>query len=118
MKVTDRFLQYVSFETTSDETSETCPSSPKELLLGKFIAEEMQAIGLENARIDENGYVYGSLPASPGCENEPAIGFIAHMDTSNGASGANIRPRTIHYEGGDIPLSDTVSREEKPFDFL
>ncbi len=118
MKVTDRFLQYVSYETTSDESSETCPSSPKELLLGKALAEEMKAMGLENAHIDENGYVYGFLPASPGCENEPAIGFIAHMDTSNGASGANIKPRTIHYEGGDIPLSDTVSIEEKTFEFL
>ncbi|MBP5295331.1 MAG: peptidase T [Lachnospiraceae bacterium] len=118
MNITERFLKYVSFETTSDETSETCPSSPKELELGRFLAEEMKAIGLENARIDGDGYVYGELPASEGCENLPSIGFIAHMDTSDGASGANIRPRILHYEGGDIALSDTVSIDVKTFDFL
>ena len=118
MDIVERFLKYVSFETTSDETSETCPSSPKELELGRFLAEEMKAIGLENARIDADGYVYGELPASVGCEALPAIGFIAHMDTSDGASGADIKPRIIQYEGGDIKLSDTVSIDEKTFGFL
>ena len=118
MDIVERFLQYVSFETTSDETSETCPSSPKELELGRFLAEEMKTIGLENARIDADGYVYGELPASVGCETLPAIGFIAHMDTSDGASGADIKPRIIRYEGGDIKLNDTVSIDEKTFGFL
>ena len=118
MDIVERFLKYVSFETTSDETSETCPSSPKELELGRFLAEEMKAIGLENARIDANGYVYGELPASVGCESLPAIGFIAHMDTSDGASGANIKPRIIQYEGGDIKLNESVSIDEKTFGFL
>lgn len=118
MDIVERFLKYVSFETTSDETSETCPSSPKELELGRYLAEEMKAIGLENAGIDKDGYIYGWLPASPGCESEPTIGFIAHMDTSDGASGADIKPRTIHYEGGDIVLNDKVSIDEKTFGFL
>ena len=118
MDIVERFLKYVSFETTSDETSETCPSSPKELELGRYLAEEMKAIGLENAGIDKDGYVYGWLPATPGCEEEPTIGFIAHMDTSDGASGADIKPRTIHYEGGDIVLNDKVSIDEKTFGFL
>ena len=118
MDIVERFLKYVSFETTSDETSETCPSSPKELELGRYLAEEMKAIGLENAGIDKDGYVYGWLPATPGCEGEPTIGFIAHMDTSDGASGADIKPRTIHYEGGDIVLNDKVSIDEKTFGFL
>ena len=118
MDIVERFLKYVSFETTSDETSETCPSSPKELELGRFLAEEMKAIGLENAKIDEDGYVYGWLPATPGCEGLPSIGLIAHMDTSDGASGANIKPRVLHYEGGDIRLSDKVCIDEKTFDFL
>ncbi|MBR0210513.1 MAG: peptidase T, partial [Firmicutes bacterium] len=118
MDIVERFLKYVSFETTSDETSETCPSSPKELELGRFLAEEMKAIGLENARIDADGYVYGELPASVGCEALPAIGFIAHMDTSDGASGADIKPRIIQYEGGDIELNDNVSIDEKTFGFL
>ncbi|MBQ1475771.1 MAG: peptidase T [Firmicutes bacterium] len=114
----ERFLKYVSFETTSDEISETCPSSAKELELGRYLAEEMKAIGLENAGIDKDGYVYGWLPASEGCEGDPVIGFIAHMDTSDGASGAGIKPRTIHYEGGDIQLNNTVSIDEKTFGFL
>ena len=118
MDIVERFLKYVSFETTSDETCETCPSSPKELELGRYLAQEMKAAGLENARIDGDGYVYGELPASPGCESLPAIGFIAHMDTSDGASGANIKPRILHYEGGDIQLNDTVTIDEKTFGFL
>ena len=118
MNVTERFLKYVSFETTSDEMSDTCPSSPKELELGRFLAEEMKAMGLENARIDADGYVYGTLPASPGREADPVIGLIAHMDTSDGASGADVKPRILHYEGGDIALSDTVSIDEKTFGFL
>ena len=118
MDIVERFLKYVSFETTSDETSETCPSSAKELELGRYLAEEMKAIGLENAGMDKDGYVYGWLPASEGCEGDPVIGFIAHMDTSDGASGAGIKPRTIHYEGGDIKLNDTVSIDEKTFGSL
>ena len=118
MDIVERFLKYVSFETTSDETSETCPSSAKELELGRYLAEEMKAIGLENAGMDKDGYVYGWLPATPGCEGDPVIGFIAHMDTSDGASGAGIKPRTIHYEGGDIQLNNTVSIDEKTFGFL
>ncbi|MBR4393176.1 MAG: peptidase T, partial [Oscillospiraceae bacterium] len=118
MDIVERFLQYVSFETTSDAESDTCPSSPKELELGRYLAEEMKAIGLENARIDGDGYVYGQLPASPGCEGLPAIGLIAHMDTSDGASGADIKPRILHYEGGDIALSDTVTIDEKTFGCL
>ena len=118
MDITERFLKYVSFETTSDETSETCPSSPKELELGRFLAEEMKAIGLENAKIAADGYVYGWLPATPGCESLPSIGLIAHMDTSDGASGADIKPRILHYGGGDIALNETVTIDEKTFGFL
>ena len=118
MDIVERFLKYVSFETTSDETSETCPSSAKELELGRYLAEEMKATGLENTGMDKDGYVYGWLPASEGCEGDPVIGFIAHMDTSDGASGAGIKPRTIHYEGGDIQLNNTVSIDEKTFGFL
>ncbi len=118
MDIVERFLKYVSFETTSDETSGTCPSSPKELELGRYLAEEMKRIGLEDPKMDKDGYVYGWLPASPGREDDPCIGFIAHMDTSDGASGAQIKPRILHYEGGDIPLNDTVCIEEKTFEFL
>ncbi len=118
MDIVERFLKYVSFETTSEENSPTCPSSPKELELGRFLAEEMKTIGLENAGMDEHGYVYGWLPATPGCEGLPTIGLIAHMDTSDGASGADIKPRVIRYEGGDIALNGKVSIDEKTFGFL
>ena len=117
MDLIERFLKYVSFETTSDEYSTTVPSSSKELELGKYLAEELKAIGLENARMDEFGYVYGELPANDGGK-APAIGFIAHMDTSPAVSGANIKPRRIKYEGGDIQLSDTVVTKASEFEFL
>ena len=69
MDIIERFLKYVSFETTSDENSQTCPSSPKELILANYLAEEMKSIGLQDAHVDENGYVYGWLKASEGCES-------------------------------------------------
>lgn len=114
--VTERFLKYVSFETTSDEHSETCPSSPKELELGRYIAEELKNIGLSDAYMDEHGYVYAYLPASEGFESEDAIGFIAHMDTSPDAPGANIKTRQFVYEGGDIILNDKMSISSSEFD--
>lgn len=108
MTVTERFLKYVSFETTSDENSTTQPSSLKELELGKYIAAELDAIGLCDAHMDDKGYVYAYLPASPGCEDEKT-GLIAHMDTSPDASGANIKPRIIKYSGGDVVLNEKLT---------
>ncbi|MBQ9912532.1 MAG: peptidase T [Firmicutes bacterium] len=116
MDIVERFLKYVSFETTSDEHSESCPSSPKELELAKYIAGELKSLGLEDARMDENGYVYASLPASEGCEDRDVIGLIAHMDTSPDAPGANIKTRQFRYEGGDITLNERVSISAKEFD--
>lgn len=116
MNVTERFLKYVSFETTSDENSESCPSSPKELELGKYIAAELADIGLNDAHMDENGYVYAYLPASEGFENIEPIGFIAHMDTSPDAPGANIKTRQFVYEGGDIVLNDRVRISADEYD--
>jgi len=109
MNVLDRFLKYVSFETTSDEHSETVPSTACQKVLGAAIAEEMKEMGLENAHMDELGYVYGWLPATKGQEDAAVIGLIAHMDTSPAVSGKDVRPAVVHYEGGDIRLSDTES---------
>lgn len=109
MKVTERFLKYVSFDTSSDEESETTPSTAKQKILGEYLAKELCEMGVENAHMDSDGYVYGFIPASKGLENEPRIGFIAHMDTSPAVSGENVRPKIVKYEGGDIPLSETVS---------
>ena len=106
MDVKERFLRYVTFHTTSDEESGTVPSTPGQLVLGKALAEELAELGLSHVEQDENGYVYGVLPASPGCEALPALGFIAHMDTAPGVSGENVKPRCLRYEGGDIRLGN------------
>ena len=100
--VEKRFLRYVSYETTSDESSETCPSTANQKVLGAAIVEEMLAMGIQDARMDENGYVYGTVPGDPSL---PTVGLIAHMDTAPDASGANIRPRIVEYTGGDILLN-------------
>ena len=101
--VEKRFLRYVSYETTSDESSETCPSTANQKVLGAAIVEEMLSMGIQDARMDENGYVYGTVPGDPSL---PTIGLIAHMDTAPDASGANIRPRIVEYNGGDILLNE------------
>ena len=103
MNVTQRFLHYVSFDTQSDESSPSCPSTPKQRLLGQALVEEMQAMGIANARMDDNGYVYGSVPGAP---DAPVIGLIAHMDTSPDCSGASVRPRVVEYQGGDVVLNE------------
>lgn len=100
--VVSRFLRYVSFDTQSDEFSETCPSTDKQKALGRALAEEMAAMGIADAHMDENGYVYGTVPGDP---DLPVIGLIAHMDTAPDASGANIHPKTVLYQGGDIELN-------------
>ena len=108
MNVTERFLKYVSFDTQSDENSDTVPTTAKQKVLGKVLAEDLAAIGLVDAKMDEKGYVYGWLPATPGCENVPCMGLIAHMDTAPAASGANIKPRLVKYEGGDLILNEEL----------
>ena len=101
--VVERFLKYVSFDTQSDEFSETCPSTDKQKALGAALVEEMKAMGVEDARMDEHGYVYGTVPGDPSL---PTIGLIAHMDTSSDASGANVKARVVEYDGTDILLGE------------
>ena len=103
MTVQERFLHYVSFDTMSDENSPTCPSSAKQKLLGAAIVEEMKAMGIADAFMDDNGYVYGTVPGDPSL---PTIGLIAHMDTSPDASGANIKTKVVEYTGGDVCLNE------------
>lgn len=100
--VSERFLRYVSFDTQSDENSPTCPSTAKQKVLGAAIVEEMKAMGITDAFLDEDGYVYGTVPGDPGL---PTIGLIAHMDTSPDASGADIKARIVEYTGEDICLN-------------
>ena len=109
MRAYERLLKYVSYETTSDENSETCPSSAKELVLADELVEELKAIGVADAHVDKDGYVYGSIPATQGAENEKTIGLIAHMDTAPAMSGAGIKPRIINdYDGADIVLNEKL----------
>ena len=105
MTVVERFLKYVGFDTQSDENSGESPSTGKQKILGAALAEELSALGLHNAHMDEHGYVYGWLPASPGCEGIPCVGLIAHMDTSPDAPGEGVKPRIVRYEGGDLVLN-------------
>lgn len=100
--VVERFLRYVAIDTQSDEWSETCPSSEKQLNLARALVEEMQKMGIAEARMDKFGYVYGTVPGDP---ELPTIGMIAHMDTSPDASGANVKTKTVFYDGSDICLN-------------
>ncbi len=118
MTVSERFLKYVSFGTNSDENSQTCPSTACQLELGRYLADELKSIGLSEVTLDGNGYVYGVIPATEGRENDPSIGFIAHMDTSPAVKGDGIKPQTVHYKGGDIRLNDSVSIKVKDFPYL
>lgn len=106
MTAIDRFLTYVTFDTTSDETSETCPSTAKQLILADYLVKELKDIGIADAMRDENGYVYGHIPASAGMENEPKIGLIAHMDTSPDVSGKDVKPQIIAFDGTNAPMVD------------
>ena len=104
MNITERFLKYVSFCTTSDEETNMTPSTPGQMEFAKYLAEELRQIGLTEVTLDDNGYVMGTLPAN--VEGKPTIGFIAHMDTAPDASGKNVKARIVeNYDGQDIVLN-------------
>ena len=117
MRAYERFLQYVKVYTTSDEESSTHPTTARQLDLGRMLVAQLKELGLTDARLDEYGYVYATLPATPGCEQAAGLGFIAHMDTAPGTSGENVNPQ-IHenYDGGDVLLPATGA-VLKPADF-
>ena len=109
MELKDRFLKYVSYDTQSSEQSRTFPSTDKQLVLLRELADEMKALEMTEVTMDAHGYVMGTVPATPGCESAPVVGFIAHVDTSPDMSGRDVRPRTIEeYDGGDIVLNGPV----------
>ena len=104
MSVKEKFLDYVSYDTQSDSSSTTMPSTMKQKLLAQHLADEMVAMGIEDAHMDEWGYVYGTIPAN--CEKKNVVGFIAHMDTAEEVSGANVKARVIeNYDSEDIVLN-------------
>jgi len=120
--VTDRFLRYVKVDTQSKDEADSFPSTEKQFDLARMLVEELKALGVSDARVDENCYVYATLEANlSGSTSErdvPVIAFIAHMDTSLDAPGANVKPQIITYEGGDIVLPGdpnfVISPEENP----
>lgn len=104
MTLTERFLKYVSFCTTSDEETNMTPSTPGQMEFAKYLAAELKEIGMQEVTLDDNGYVMATLPAN--VEGKPTIGFIAHMDTAPDASGKNVKARIVtHYDGQDIVLN-------------
>ncbi len=119
-KIADRFLRYVAVDTQSDESSESQPSSERQLVLLKMLRDELIAMGVQ-AELDEYGYVMASIPSnlpSDSGKDVPAVGFIAHVDTSPDASGKDIRPQIIeNYDGGDIPLNGVPGLSIKTGDF-
>lgn len=115
MNATERFLKLVSYETTSDEAVSTCPSTLGQKILGQELVRQMLEMGIADAHMDENGYVYGTVPATA---EGPVIGLIAHMDTSPDASGKQVRARvTEPYTGGDIVLNEEKGLGLSPEEF-
>lgn len=116
--VVDRFLQYVRFDTQSDELTQMTPSTPGQMIFAQHLEQELKELGLSEITLDENGYLMASLPATPGYESVPVIGFIAHLDTSPDASGRHVSPRIVKsYDGSDIVLNSEKSIELKPEEF-
>ena len=115
-KITDKFLRYIAIDTQSDPESESQPSSGKQLDLLKLLKDELSGMGID-ATLDEYGYVMASIPSNCG-KDVPAVGFIAHVDTSPDASGAHIKPQIIeNYDGSDIPLKGVPGLALKVSDF-
>ncbi|WP_290535601.1 peptidase T [Alistipes sp.] len=116
MDLKERFLKYVSYDTQSSEESETFPSTEKQKVLLEALRDEMKDLGMTEVTMDRYGYVMGTIPATPGCENAPVIGFIAHVDTSPDMSGKDVRPRVIEeYDGGDIVLNGQLTMKVSEF---
>lgn len=108
MKAFERFLRYVTIYTTSDEQSDTTPSTPGQWNLANQLADEMRELGLSNVRVDEQSYVYGELPATVGYEDKLKLGFIAHMDTAPDFSGQDVNPKVVKdYDGTDLVLGES-----------
>lgn len=115
MTLTERFLNYVKFDTQSAEDSQTVPSTSKQLIFAKYLCDELKAEGLEDVEMDDMGYIYATLPANTK-KDVPTIGFISHYDTSPDCSGKNVKPRIVeNYDGGDIILSEGIVSSPKKF---
>ncbi|PLS09955.1 peptidase T [Bacillus halotolerans] len=106
--IIERFTTYVKVDTQSDESVDTCPSTPGQLTLGNMLVEELKSIGMEDAAIDENGYVMATLPSNTD-KDVPTIGFLAHVDTATDFTGKNVNPQIVEsYDGKDITLNEKL----------
>lgn len=119
MTVLDRFIKYVKIHSTSDDKSNTTPTTKQQLNIAKVLYNDMKEIGLSDVRITDKGYVYAVIPATEGYENKTSIGFISHMDTAPDFSGENVNPQIIqNYDGEDITLKNGLKIEKKLFPHL
>lgn len=115
MNIVERFLNYTKYDTQSSETSETVPSTEKQLVFAKFLKEELENEGMKDVEMDSMGYVYATLPANVK-KDIPTIGFISHYDTSPNCSGTDIKARVINnYQGNDIELSPGIISSVEKF---
>ena len=118
MRAHERFLKYILFDTQSDDRSETVPSTEKQKALGQALLQELQELGATDAQMDENGYVYATVPATKGHEDRPVLALVAHMDTALDMSGKDVKPRIVeNYDGGDILLNEALSIVTRTADF-
>ena len=106
MRAHERFLNYITYDTQSEESSDTVPSTAGQLALAKALLEELRGLGAKEPKLDKNGYVYATIPASPGSEQRPVLALVAHMDTAPDASGKNVQARIVEdYDGCDLLLN-------------
>ena len=104
--VVDRLVRYAKVYSESDYYGQSgTPSAQREFDMANLLVEELHGLGIDNAFVDEHCYVYARIPATPGCEHLPAIGLIAHMDTTPDMTGKDVKPQILHYEGGDLVLN-------------
>lgn len=108
MRAYERFLKYVTIYTTSDEESTAHPSTARQFDLAHLLVAQLKELGVADAAVDDKCYVYGTLPATPGYEEKPALGFVSHMDTAPAAPGENVKPQVFeNYDGGDVLFAGT-----------
>ena len=118
MNVVDRFLQYVKFDTQSDELTNMTPSTPGQMIFAQYLEKELRSMGLDDISLDENGYLMATLPSNITDRQVPTVGFIAHLDTSPDMSGRHVSPRIVeNYDGMDIILNDTLNIVLSPVEF-
>ena len=118
MNLVDRFLQYVKFDTQSDELTNLTPSTPGQMIFARHLKEELENLGLSEITLDENGYLMATLPGNISGRQVSTVGFIAHLDTSPDMSGRHVSPRIVeNYDGGDIVLNQATGVTLSPADF-